>query len=115
MRTADSAAAQDLERLLDRIHGALLRGDLESVGMIGPEIATRVTELPALADVALARRLQDKARRNAACLEAAARGVRAARRRFAEITRARSGLVTYDGKGRSSTLAGDAGQLIRRF
>jgi hypothetical protein len=60
-------------------------------------------------------RLRAEAARNAALIEAAAQGVRAARDRLAVLVRAAAGSDTYDGGGRRRHLAGPgAGRLERR-
>ena len=90
-----------LEALLDRAAAALLDGDLATLARLTPEIeATRI----APADHASAVRLQGKAQRNARLLEAATRGVKAARLRMTEITRGPT-LTTYDARGQKAEIA----------
>lgn len=84
-----------LEALLDQAAAALLAGDLAALVRLTPEIeAARI----APSDRAGAERLQWKAQRNARLLEAASRGVKAARLRMVEITRGPT-LTTYDARG----------------
>jgi hypothetical protein len=104
----------EVERLLDRVHAALMAGDLAS-------LPVHVTALEALPMDGLAgsgagslARLRAKADRNARCLEAAGRGLRAAQRRLAEIRAAGQTLQTYDVQGQRQALGGAAQQIARR-
>lgn len=89
-----------LEDLLDQAAQALLAGDLASLAALAPRIES--ADLPR--DRAAAERLQAKAQRNARLLEAATRGVKAARNRVAEITRGPA-LTTYDARGQKAQIA----------
>ncbi len=100
---------ETLEDLLDAVHRALLAGDLAALPPLAERIETAMVALPAGAD---AHGLQTRARRNALLLEAAGRGLRAARRRLEEL-RGAARLSTYDHAGRRLTLGG-AGQVARR-
>ncbi|MDZ4093358.1 MAG: hypothetical protein U1D35_00430 [Paracoccaceae bacterium] len=111
----DRSRAQVLEQALDRVHRAALAGELDNFGKMAAEIEALLAQISGLDDLALARRLHEKAERNAVCLQAASRGVRAARRRVAEIAAARTGLVTYDGKGRRAHMTPTEGQLTQRL
>jgi len=91
-----------LEDLLDRAAEALLTGDLAALDALAPRLEAAAAEPPA--DRTAAERVQQKALRNARLLEAAGRGVKAARNRLAEITRG-STLTTYDAFGRKSAIA----------
>ena len=100
--------------LLDAVHAALLRGDLQALPGLAEQIESALAALPA-GDVVAARHLQDKARRNHPLLEAAARGLRAARQRLDEVRGAHGGRTcTYDGSGRRQMLAPE-GRLAGRF
>jgi len=107
--------AEHMEQLLDQVHAAIVAGDLLLVRAMAGEIDSLLADLPRLADQGLADRLRAKAERNAACLQAAARGVRAARRRIAEIRAAQDGLATYDGKGKRQELPQGNGTLAQRL
>lgn len=89
-----------LEDLLDQAAQALLTGNLTELADLTPQIESAA--LPQ--DRAAARRLQAKAQRNARLLEAATRGVKAARLRVAEITRGPT-LTTYDARGQKAQIA----------
>ncbi|WP_333816102.1 hypothetical protein [Tabrizicola sp.] len=90
-----------LESLLDQAAAALTQGDLAALARLTPEIEAARIAPP---DRASAERLQAKARRNARLLEAATRGVKAARLRMAEITRGPT-LTTYDARGQKAEIA----------
>jgi hypothetical protein len=103
----------DLEDALDAAFEALLRGDLSSVSSTYT-LTESILEQLRVTDATVARNLLSKAERNAACLLAAGRGVRAARRRLEEIgPNARS--ETYDAKGRKSSLLSRKHDLAERL
>ena len=87
-------------QLLDQVYEALLRSDYAALpgmtDLLEQELLT--PSLPWTAGQLTT--IHTKAERNGACLIAAQRGVKAARRRLAEIRSTASGLVTYDRKGR---------------
>lgn len=89
-----------LEDLLDQAAQALLAGNLDDLAALTPQIES--ADLPQ--DRVTAARLQAKAQRNARLLEAATRGVKAARLRVAEITRGHT-LTTYDARGQKAQIA----------
>ena len=95
-----------LDDLLDQARAALLSGDIAALSGLDDQIAAAADRLPALG-IDAARRLQRKAERNARLLQAAGRGLRAARDRMAEIASGPS-LATYDAQGRKAALAGPA-------
>ena len=90
-----------LEALLDQVAAALLGGDLAALARLTPEMEALRIAPP---DRASAVRLQQKALRNARLLEAATRGVKAARLRMTEITRGPT-LTTYDARGQKAEIA----------
>jgi hypothetical protein len=59
--------------------------------------------------------LRRKAERNAACLKGAARGLRSARRRIAEVRAAATGLGAYDAQGQRLDAITAAARINRRF
>jgi hypothetical protein len=91
-----------LEDLLDRAADALLSGDLNTLDALTPQIETAAAS--PIPDRATADRLQAKAHRNARLLQAATRGVKAARHRLMEITRGPT-LTTYDARGQKAAIA----------
>jgi hypothetical protein len=88
-----------LEDLLDNLALALQRGALDALGPLTQAINAELARLPAL-DAARAEGLRRRAARNDACLQAAARGVRAAIARIAGATGKASQLSTYGADGR---------------
>lgn len=89
-----------LDLLLDRAADALLAGDLTALAALTPQIESAHVAPP---DRASVERLQRKAQRNARLLEAAIRGVKAARLRVTEITRGPT-LTTYDARGQKAQI-----------
>ncbi|HLQ17401.1 MAG TPA: hypothetical protein VK146_00345 [Tabrizicola sp.] len=88
-----------LEDLLDQTAQALLAGDLAALSALTPQFES--AGLPQ--DRGTAERVRAKAQRNARLLDAATRGVRAARLRVVEITRGPI-LTTYDAQGQKAQL-----------
>lgn len=115
MTGADDAGGIDpMAVLLDRVHAALSQADYGQLAPLTAEIEAELTRLETGRDSAALLRVQARAQRNATCLQATQRGFRAARRRVEEIRAARSGLVTYDTKGRRAE-AHPTGELTKRF
>lgn len=115
MADTENQTGRALERLLDRMHVAVLAGDIRDLATAAPELEAALANFATLDDRALGERLRRKATRNATCLQAAARGLRAARRRITEIQSARDGLQTYDGHGKRTELPQGTGRLAQRF
>jgi hypothetical protein len=90
-----------LEALLDQVATALLDGDIAALARLTPEIEGARIAAP---DHMSAERLQRKAQRNARLLEAASRGLKAARLRLSEITLGPT-LTTYDARGQKAQIA----------
>jgi hypothetical protein len=91
-----------LDSLLDLTADALLRGDLAALPGLTRAIEAQADTRPQ--DRAMAERLRVKADRNARLLQAAGRGVRAARARLADIATGPV-LTTYDCRGRRESVA----------
>lgn len=108
-----SGQTDRMATLLDDVHAALMAADYARLGPLTTEMEAEVSRLEGSRDAAALARVKGLAQRNAACLQAAQRGFRAARRRLAEITAARSGLVTYDIKGRRAE-PNRGGELTKR-
>jgi hypothetical protein len=102
-----------LDDLLDRVHRALLAGDLAALATLGPAVEAQA-ENPGALDPASAATLRRKAERNARLLQATLRGVRAARARLADLTLGPT-LTTYDALGRKSLLPAVPQTPARRF
>ncbi len=97
------ALETDLEAMLDRSYEALLTGDLPALGLLGDALNQLSETLPFL-DRSAAKRLQVKAERNEQMLQAASRGIRAARYRLIEIS-ASPTLTTYNSRGRKESFS----------
>lgn len=101
---------RQLELLLDDAAEALLSGNLAALALLTPQIESID---PKAADRTSAERLRTKAERNARLLEAATRGVKAARLRVAEIARGPT-LTTYDARGQKAQIAPVGSEPARR-
>lgn len=106
--------AERLLTLLDGLRAAARSGDFAGMGRLTAQIAADLAALEAtpprpaqLAD------LRARAAEVATLLQAAERGLSAARQRLAEIERLRTGPVTYGGDGRPQTLSGAPPSLRR--
>lgn len=102
----------ELEELLDQTRAALMAGELTGLA----ELAERTERLAAAVprtDRATAERLRRKAERNARLLQAATRGIKAARQRLTEIGSVPV-LSTYDNRGRREVVATPSTAIPRR-
>ena len=86
--------------LLDQIHSAILVANFDLLEQLTPALETSMMAIPSMTQTSLLAAIKAKAERNAACLMAAGRGVRAAQRRVAEIRDAAAGFSTYDTRGK---------------
>jgi hypothetical protein len=91
-----------LDSLLDQTADALRRGDLHALTELSQAIQAQADTQPR--DRATAERLRAKADRNVRLLQAAGRGVRAARARLGDIATGPV-LTTYDARGRRESVA----------
>jgi len=89
-----------LETLLDEVKSAVRIADFARLAQLAPQLETALANLAATAPRQALERLKRKAESNAALLDAARRGTRAARRRVEEVRRAAQGLQTYDNRGK---------------
>ena len=87
-------------QLLDQVYEALLRSDYAVLPGMTALLEQELLSLGTPVNEGHLMLIHRKAVRNGACLLAAQRGVKAARRRLAEIRTTANGLVTYDRKGR---------------
>jgi hypothetical protein len=104
----------DLESLLEDLHQAALHADFNALAALTPAVGAATEALDARRDPAAARRIAALAQRNATCLDAALRGLRAGRRRLAELRGLELGLRTYDRNGQAAGIV-TAPQPARRF
>lgn len=92
---------ENLETLLDLAAAALIKGDFDALTNLTPQIeAQKLVKT----DRRTAEALQAKALRNARLLDAATRGVKAARLRISEVTRGPT-LTTYDARGQKAQIS----------
>ena len=97
---AETTTAPRAVQLLDMVYEALLRSDYAALPGMTDLLAQELLSPSLPLTAGHLATIHHKAERNGACLIAAQRGVKAARRRLAEIRSTASGLVTYDRKGR---------------
>jgi len=100
--------------VLDQMHAAILAADFAALADLTPALESCLDAVQGLQNGALARKIRAKAERNAACLQASGRGVRAAQRRLTDLRNAGSSFSTYDGSGRRET-HGLTNNFARRF
>ncbi len=104
-----------LEAALDQMYHCVLTADFGDLPKIVLETERLVGGLEALRDQALAARLRHKAHRNGRCLQAAARGLRAAQRRMGEMSSATDRLSTYTSSGQRAEVTTAPGTLAQRL
>lgn len=90
--------------LLETTRKAIARADFAAAAALVPALEQALAALPARPDTARLAKLKAMAERNALCLDAARKGLRAARRRMEEVRRAARGVQTYDNGGRLSDI-----------
>lgn len=113
MDKLDAMPAENLPALLEEVQDSVRRGDFAALAQLTARMAQAEATLH-LAPREELLRIRRLAERNARTLIAARRGIKAARRRIAEVMSAARGLVTYDRKGHRVEES-DARQLARRF
>lgn len=106
--------ANELQALLDQVESALGRGDLPELMRLTALMEEAVHSFDPAADRQRSRQMADQARRVAARLDAARRGVQSARRRLSDI-RAACELRTYDSKGHAQNLSALRSPTPHRF
>jgi hypothetical protein len=110
--------AERLDRTLDHVFALLRDGHLTELKPALTDLEAAMVPPPAAGTAATGERLarlRQKAERNAVCLKAAARGLRSARRRIAEVRAAATGLSAYDAQGQRLDAAAAAARISRRF
>lgn len=106
-----------LRDLLDREQAALLAGRLDELARLVPEkerIAAHLFGDATPMDADALTGLRQIAERNARLLEAARRGIEAARERIDQIRNGGPQMQTYDRRGRRSSLSGAPSRVKRR-
>ena len=106
---------ETLETALDATHDALVEGRFEALPALTELTESLFSLLDRKSDAATLARIKQKAARNAECLKAATRGMKAARQRLKDVTSATTSLGTYDREGRRDALPDPQGQLRQRF
>lgn len=92
---------EKLELLLDLAAAALIAGDFQALGQLTPQIEAQSLNISHHGNGAA---VQAKAKRNARLLDAATRGVKAARLRLTEVARGPT-LTTYDARGQKAQIS----------
>ncbi len=100
--------------LLDQIHGAILRADFAQLSSLTPALEKSISHAAQIQDAQLLQKIQQRAQRNAVCLLAAGRGVRAAQRRINELRDIRQGFSTYNDRGQRAQ-HDQPSHIARRF
>ena len=109
-----SRAAQRLIDLLDAERKALLNGDLPAAVAMSDRKEALAAKLDSeTPDEDLAKKVRDRAKRNAALLGAALKGAQAAREKITAILAAKP-FTTYGSDGRSVSLGQGGGAFERR-
>jgi hypothetical protein len=112
MRRNDPAKTPLAAQLLDQVYDAMLRSDYGALPALGARLEA-VLQGPPLSEADL-QLIRHKADRNGAVLLAAQRGIKAARRRLADVRAATGSLVTYDRSGRRAEHS-DSRNLAQRL
>ncbi|TGD41939.1 hypothetical protein EEB11_16445 [Pseudotabrizicola sediminis] len=95
--------SQSPEAILQNVRRAVMEGEYAQLEILLP--ALRDTEAAMVnGDLRTLQTLQAEAERTESCLISALAGVRAARRRVAEVSEAAKGLTTYDRGGHKATV-----------
>ncbi|MDZ7906088.1 MAG: hypothetical protein U5N55_10180 [Cypionkella sp.] len=100
--------------LLDHIHAAIMVADFDRLTSLTPALETSLADAGNIQDKWLLAQIKLRAERNAACLLAAGRGVRAAQRRLIELRAATQGFSTYNITGQRAQ-HGLPSSVARRF
>lgn len=99
--------------LLDQVYDAMLRSDYAALPALGQRLEAVLQGNATLTATDLDQ-IRRRADRNAAVLLAAQRGIKAARRRLADVRAATNSLVTYDRSGRRAEHS-DSRNLAQRL
>lgn len=113
-QTTEIFAAPRAAQLLDQVYDALLQSDYGALPGMADLLERELQSPSETLTAAQLTVIRSKAARNGACLMAAQMGVKAARRRLAEIRSTAAGLVTYDRSGRRAEVT-ESRNLAQRF
>ena len=100
MVTIEPKAAQ----LLDAIYLALQNSDFAQLEGLGSSLLREIDHPETPFGEAGLQLIRRRAERNARCLQAVQRGIKAAQRRLADIRHASGGLMTYDRSGKRAVV-----------
>ena len=103
-----------LEALLEETRHAVLHANFPKLAELAPQLERALSADAGRIDPQSLQRIRSKAEANARLLDAARSGIRAARMRLAEAKRTRTGLQTYDDRGRRNDI-GPIGATQGRF
>lgn len=104
-----------LEKVVKETALAIRTGNLSIMGELASRTVAALAKIDSETDEARIEALLSLAQRNAVALEAAGRGVRAARRRFTEILSVRAGVQTYDNAGNTQKIGGPLASFKARL
>lgn len=107
--------AERLEATLDSVSRSILRAEYGEIPKFLEEAERLILQLAPFLTAEAAQRIHIKAHHNGLCLKAAARGLRAAQRRFDEVTAAGNKLFTYTIRGQRSEIGTDPTAMARRL
>jgi len=111
----NESALERLEAVVGETAVAVRHGNLAVMGDLAARTTAALGEIGPQTDASRLESLRAIALRNIIALEAAGRGVRAARRRLTEIMGARAGVQTYDVEGKTHRIGGPGGALKTRL
>ncbi|WP_022702336.1 hypothetical protein [Pseudorhodobacter ferrugineus] len=111
----NESAFDRLEAVVRETAAAIRTGNLAAMGDLAERTDAALAEIQGETDIGRIEALRALAHRNAIGLEAAGRGVRAARRRLTEIISARGGVKTYDNAGKTRKIGMPDGSLKTRL
>lgn len=109
------SALDRLEAVVGETAAALRSGNLAVMGDLAKRTDAALAGIVGETDAVRIEALRTLAQRNVTALEAAGRGVRAARRRLTEIVSARGGVKTYDNAGKTQKIGVPSGSMKTRL
>jgi len=105
-----------LDSILDHERHALIQGDLESIGDLMLKKEVLIDKINTLEDAEQENLsgLREKVSRNQALLNSALEGIRAVANRMDDLRKVRSGLETYDQRGRKQNIGAYSSTKIEK-
>ena len=86
---------EELDAVLDEIYDCILNARFADLSQSVVQMDRLLLALPSTFDRVAAEKIRSKSDRNGRCLQAAARGMRAAQRRLGDLSTATTRLATY--------------------